>query len=262
MSRKTKKSAKATTRPAPRRGEPKPAPGPFPDVLNTPDFVEAWTEWQRFAGENGLESTPEDSAHQLKLLAKLGPEQAIADIRKTMANHAPKEMIEVCSESTEEHVVRSVEPADIVVNDQSTAAEATPESDETAVVTVPVEPPEVSSAEPVPAPTEAAPDFPETVLMAVVPEPAPVTPKVSNSKLSALDAAAKVLSEAGEPMNCQQLIEAMASKDYWTRPKGKTPAATLYAAILRELKVKPAEARFVKVERGKFAHRAAVCARP
>src|ERR1700726_4663392 len=48
-------------------------------------------------------------------------------------------------------------------------------------------------------------------------------------KLSALDAAAKVLQEAGQPMNCQDMIQAMADKGYWTSPAGKTPAATLYS---------------------------------
>lgn len=48
-------------------------------------------------------------------------------------------------------------------------------------------------------------------------------------KLSALDAAAKVLGEAGQPMNCQEMIQAMAAKGYWTSPGGKTPSATLYS---------------------------------
>jgi hypothetical protein len=72
-------------------------------------------------------------------------------------------------------------------------------------------------------------------------------------KLSAIDAAAKVLGEAGEPMSCQDMIKAMAEKGYWTSPGGKTPAATLYSAILRELQTKRSEARFKKTERGKFA---------
>jgi hypothetical protein len=74
-------------------------------------------------------------------------------------------------------------------------------------------------------------------------------------KMSALDAAAKVLGSAGEPMNCQELIKAMAARGYWTSPGGKTPHATLYSAILRELTAKGADARFVKAERGKFAAR-------
>jgi hypothetical protein len=72
-------------------------------------------------------------------------------------------------------------------------------------------------------------------------------------KLSAIDAAAKVLAEAGEPMDCQTMIKTMAEKGYWTSPGGKTPAATLYSAILRELKTKGNDSRFKKTERGKFA---------
>jgi hypothetical protein len=43
-------------------------------------------------------------------------------------------------------------------------------------------------------------------------------------KMSALDAAAKVLAETGEPMSTKQLIEAMAAKNYWTSPGGATAA--------------------------------------
>src|SRR5262245_49135785 len=71
-------------------------------------------------------------------------------------------------------------------------------------------------------------------------------------KVSALDAAARVLQEKGEAMNCQEMIEAMAAKGYWKSPGGKTPSATLYSAILREAKTKGTEARFKKTERGKF----------
>jgi len=75
-------------------------------------------------------------------------------------------------------------------------------------------------------------------------------------KMSALAAAAKVLGEAGEPMNTQAMITAMTAKGYWTSPAGKTPAATLYAAILRAIATKGAEARFAKTDRGKFALKA------
>lgn len=71
-------------------------------------------------------------------------------------------------------------------------------------------------------------------------------------KLSAIDAAAKVLAAAKEPMNCKELIEAMAKKKLWTSPGGKTPHATLYSAILREIQTKGKDARFKKAERGKF----------
>ena len=74
----------------------------------------------------------------------------------------------------------------------------------------------------------------------------------SDSKLSALDAAAKVLSESKEPLTTKEMIEAMSTKGYWTSPGGKTPHATLFSAILRELKAKGKDARFKKTERGKF----------
>jgi hypothetical protein len=71
-------------------------------------------------------------------------------------------------------------------------------------------------------------------------------------KVSALDAAARVLAEAGQALTCKEMIEVMAAKGYWTSPGGQTPDATLYSAILRELSVKGADARFQKTERGKF----------
>jgi HB1, ASXL, restriction endonuclease HTH domain len=57
-------------------------------------------------------------------------------------------------------------------------------------------------------------------------------------KLSAIDAAAKVLAETHTPMTCQELIGAMAAKGYWTSPGRKTPGATLYSALLRETQIK------------------------
>jgi len=73
-----------------------------------------------------------------------------------------------------------------------------------------------------------------------------------SKRTSALDAAAKVLAEASEPLNTKQMIEAMAEKGYWTSPGGKTPHATLYSAILREIQNKGADSRFKKVDRGQF----------
>jgi HB1, ASXL, restriction endonuclease HTH domain len=78
-------------------------------------------------------------------------------------------------------------------------------------------------------------------------------PEPKQKKVSALDAAAKVLVEQGKPLNCQEMIDEMSRKKYWTSAKGLTPHATLYAAILREIKVKGKDARFQKTERGKFA---------
>jgi hypothetical protein len=78
-----------------------------------------------------------------------------------------------------------------------------------------------------------------------------------DKKLSALDAAAKVLAETRTPMSCQELIGAMAGKGYWTSPGGKTPAATLYSAMLREIATKGDQARFTKTGRGHFAYQGA-----
>jgi hypothetical protein len=77
-------------------------------------------------------------------------------------------------------------------------------------------------------------------------------PRAGSNRLSALDAAAKVLAETGQTMRCTELIAAMTAKGYWTSPAGKTPASTLYAALLRELRTKQDQARFRKTERGKF----------
>jgi len=69
-------------------------------------------------------------------------------------------------------------------------------------------------------------------------------------RVSALDAAAEVLKKAGQPMRSQAMIAAMAEQGLWTSPAGKTPHATLYAAILREIGAKGGEARFRKTDRG------------
>lgn len=75
----------------------------------------------------------------------------------------------------------------------------------------------------------------------------------NEKKMSAIDAAAKLLGAAGEPMNCKAMIEQIAAKGYWTSPGGKTPHATLYSAIIREISVKGKESRFKKTDRGNFA---------
>jgi hypothetical protein len=74
----------------------------------------------------------------------------------------------------------------------------------------------------------------------------------AGGKLSAIDAAAKVLAEADAPMTCGEMIAAMAAKGYWASPAGKTPSATLYSALLRECQTKGAQSRFTKTGRGKF----------
>ena len=78
-------------------------------------------------------------------------------------------------------------------------------------------------------------------------------PDAKPKKLSALNAAAKVLADGKEPMNTREMIEEMTAKGLWTSPGGATPHATLYSAILREINAKGKEARFKKTERGHFA---------
>ena len=92
----------------------------------------------------------------------------------------------------------------------------------------------------------------------VAPTPEPESsgkPAMAPHKYSALDASALVLRENDRPMSCPELIEQMAAKGYWSSPKGKTPASTLYAAIMREVQLKGNASRFLKTGPGRFAHR-------
>jgi hypothetical protein len=70
--------------------------------------------------------------------------------------------------------------------------------------------------------------------------------------MSCLDAAAKVLADAKEPMRVGEMIEAMAKKGLWQSKAGKTPEATLYAAVIREIRDKGVDSRFEKKDRGLF----------
>ena len=69
--------------------------------------------------------------------------------------------------------------------------------------------------------------------------------KKTKVKMSGLDAAAKVLSKAGEPMRCKEIVETMIAEGYW-KTAGQTPSATIYAAMLREIQKKGKDARFKK----------------
>ncbi len=77
--------------------------------------------------------------------------------------------------------------------------------------------------------------------------------KRNGGKMSQLEAAVKVLEQADGPMTTKEMVEQMAAKGYWKSPAGKTPHATLYAAILREIAKKGTDARFRKTDRGQFA---------
>jgi hypothetical protein len=154
-------------------------------------------------------------------------------------------------------------------------------------VSAPTEQPEATPAESQPSPptgvetapsapgqaaTIEAPTAPEQTDVTVSAPPTEVGPTTASkpkpqrkastlpkaTKPSALEAAVKVLQEAGTPMTCQEMIAAMSAKGYWSSPAGKTPAATLYSAILREITTKCDAARFQKTQRGKFAMRRTV----
>ena len=70
-------------------------------------------------------------------------------------------------------------------------------------------------------------------------------------KVSGLDAAFEVLKAKGEPMACKAIVDEMLAKGMW-KTGGKTPSATIYSAMLREIDTKPGESRFKKVDRGLF----------
>ena len=72
--------------------------------------------------------------------------------------------------------------------------------------------------------------------------------------MSLLDAAAHLLSlGTGDPMRCKDIVDLAVARGLWSPGNGRTPANTLYASILHEIKTKGDASRFVKAERGKFA---------
>jgi hypothetical protein len=88
---------------------------------------------------------------------------------------------------------------------------------------------------------------------AAKPPKEPKAPKAAKPKrTSALDAAAQVIAKADKPMRAVDMIAQMEAKGLWKSPGGKTPEATLYAAIIREIAAKGKEARFAKHDRGLF----------
>ena len=72
-----------------------------------------------------------------------------------------------------------------------------------------------------------------------------------DGKLSGLDAAAQILAKAKEPMGCTSIVKQAITDGLWS-PGGKTPHATLYAAIIREIAKKGTDARLKKLDRGRF----------
>jgi len=70
-------------------------------------------------------------------------------------------------------------------------------------------------------------------------------------RVSGLDLAAKVLADAKEPLQAKAIAERAIAAGWQTT--GKTPHATLYAAMIREIAKKGKGSRFKKTDRGLFA---------
>ena len=83
---------------------------------------------------------------------------------------------------------------------------------------------------------------------------APKAPKPDRSP-SALNLAAAYLASCENPKNIKEITEAVLAAGWKT--EGKTPGATLNAAIIREIKAKGKESRFAKADRGMFTKGAA-----
>lgn len=78
------------------------------------------------------------------------------------------------------------------------------------------------------------------------------SPKAAKSRpMGALDAAAKVLGESKKPMRAIEIYAEIESRGMW-KTLGKTPEATIYAAMIREIAAKGNDSRFKKAERGMF----------
>ena len=76
--------------------------------------------------------------------------------------------------------------------------------------------------------------------------------KAREKKPGCLDAAVEVLKNAaGGPLGAKEMVERMLAKGLW-KTNGRTPQATLYAAIIREIAAKGKDARFHKTDRGQF----------
>jgi hypothetical protein len=58
----------------------------FPPDLDTPDFAEAWTEWEAYKREGKKTLTPRTAKMQLSKLSKLGHDSAVEAIYRSIEN--------------------------------------------------------------------------------------------------------------------------------------------------------------------------------
>jgi hypothetical protein len=67
------------------------------------------------------------------------------------------------------------------------------------------------------------------------------------SGISGLDAAYKILSESGQPMNAKTITKIALEQGIWT-PQGSTPDMTLSTALQSDVKKKGDQSRFAKAD--------------
>lgn len=84
------------------------------------------------------------------------------------------------------------------------------------------------------------------------PTPAPQAAEPAAKPRGLLDAAAIVLRDAGAEKSASELVAMAEAAGLWQRRAGKTPEATLYSAIIREIAAKGDGARFKKAGPGRF----------
>ena len=77
-----------------------------------------------------------------------------------------------------------------------------------------------------------------------------------DGKVSQMDAAVQILKEAGQELNCKEMVRRMIEKRLW-ETKGRTPGATLSAALQRDIAKRGEASRFKKTARGLFGLSAA-----
>ena len=125
-----------------------------------------------------------------------------------------------------------------------------------AEVVAPVAAPETPEASITPTATEAAPTdsavATETPTGAKAKKTKTAKPEPKERKPGILTIAANILKSAKKPMTTKEIVEQALAKGLW-ETKGKTPSATLYSAILREVLNKGDKARFARGEKhGQF----------
>jgi len=107
---------------------------------------------------------------------------------------------------------------------------------------------QAKAAKPAPAAKTGKAKTPPVVNAVKTPQ---ATTAAKTKKIGGLDAAAMILKAKGEPMTCKAIMDEILAKSMW-KTNGKTPAATIYAAMLREIRKGP-QSRFRKTDRGLFA---------